>query len=449
MPDWRDGDPNEIWPRYFAQYKPAPRHVQTLIFRLHSAGQHEHVISAIQSALINGQSQPWMYEVLALSMEIAGRPPKEVERVVRSLTDFGAVDYGNMMYTAAYLARFDRREAALKLYRQASRLVPERPEPYVLGLRHARRLRSTEDVQWAACGILRYAWTRDYAELQREAENAALEAEESLRRAGDDQAADALRAALNEARQRDLVVRLEWSGAGDLDLLVEEPTGTVCSFENRDSPGGGVLVHDGYGPKQDNCYDEYICAYGAPGDYRLQVRHAWGRIVGGRATLTVIQHAATPEEVSHSETIVLDGGEHVLSVTLAHGRRTSLKPAPTFHLQGRMNENRVATRDQPMSAEQFQRRQSAERDFEDSRNRRLLPAGAVGYQPVVTIIPDGVQSSVLPIVSADRRYVRISSFPVFTELIDVATFSFISGAGTGGGGTGGGGLGGGGTSTVP
>ena len=72
---------------------------------------------------------------------------------------------------------------------------------------------------------------------------------------------------------------------------------------------------------------------------------------------------------------------------------------------------------------------------------------------MVSIVPDGVRNMAQAVVSADRRYVRISSFPVFSELIDVTTFSFISGAGGGtasvggGGGSGGGGTGGGGGGT--
>ncbi len=211
--------------------------MQASILELSKAEQHEHVIAAIQAALINGQAQPWMYEVLALSMEIVGRPKDEIERVVLSLSDFGTADFPSMMYSAAYLMRFNRREAALRLYRQASRLAPERPEPYLLGLKHATQLQSADAVEWAACGILQYAWTRDFATVQRDAENAALEAERRLRAAGDAAGADRLRTAVGEARRRDLIARLQWSGGGDLDLFVEEPAGVVCSFQNRDSPG--------------------------------------------------------------------------------------------------------------------------------------------------------------------------------------------------------------------
>ena len=68
---------------------------------------------------------------------------------------------------------------------------------------------------------------------------------------------------------------------------------------------------------------------------------------------------------------------------------------------------------------------------------------AVGFQPVITSLQEGVTLTVLPVVSADRRYVRVTVSPQFQNVTDVFTFAFLSG-GTGAGGIGGGGgLGGG------
>ena len=75
----------------------------------------------------------------------------------------------------------------------------------------------------------------------------------------------------------------------------------------------------------------------------------------------------------------------------------------------------------------------------------LLPVASsfnIGFQPIIEVIPDGVQLTVRAVVSADRRYVRLSILPVFTNVTDVFTFSFISGTGGGGGGGFGGGGGG-------
>lgn len=73
--------------------------------------------------------------------------------------------------------------------------------------------------------------------------------------------------------------------------------------------------------------------------------------------------------------------------------------------------------------------------------------GAIGFQPGITPVPDGVYLGVTPVVSADRRYVRLGVTPQFTTLRGVDTFSFpggiVSGGGFGGG-FGGGGFGGGG-----
>jgi hypothetical protein len=83
--------------------------------------------------------------------------------------------------------------------------------------------------------------------------------------------------------------------------------------------------------------------------------------------------------------------------------------------------------------------------------------GAVGYQPVISQLPSGASMSARGVISADRRYVRVSPFPMFTGIGEVNTFNFVSGSsgtsnggntggagatGINGGGIGGGGFGG-------
>lgn len=65
----------------------------------------------------------------------------------------------------------------------------------------------------------------------------------------------------------------------------------------------------------------------------------------------------------------------------------------------------------------------------------VVGAGAVAFQPVVQGFPDGVQLFVTPVVSADRRYVRLTLAPVFQTLIQFDTFTTT--AAVGGGGLGG------------
>ena len=58
----------------------------------------------------------------------------------------------------------------------------------------------------------------------------------------------------------------------------------------------------------------------------------------------------------------------------------------------------------------------------------------MGFQPVVSLISEGVSLTAMAAVSGDRRYVRISASPVFSNITDVFTFSFVtSGGGAGNG----------------
>jgi len=399
------------------------------VLQLHVAGQHEHVIAAVEAALIHGQAQPWMYEVLALSMKVAGRPKDEIERVLLSRVDFTAADVDSMLFSAAYLTRFGGEMLALRLYRQASRLAPTRHEPYVLGLRLARKRKDYDAIGWAAAGIVTSVWTADHKQKHREAEDAALEAEQKLREAGQADRADQLQAAMAAARVRDLIVRLTWAGVGDLDVVVEEPPGTVCSFENPQSRGGGVLVHDGYGPDQDNCYEEYICPRGVPGNYRLRIKHVWGNIVGRRAQLEVIRYRGTPHETVRKYPIVFDRREKVIRLALKQGRRTELAPVIRRHSGAKLSQRTPSRRTlvQMVGRLNPDERQAGRR-FGASR-QQFNGAGNVGFRPVITVLSEGVTNNAMAVISGDRRYVRITVAPAFTALTDVFTFSFVNNGG--------------------
>jgi type II secretory pathway component GspD/PulD (secretin) len=65
----------------------------------------------------------------------------------------------------------------------------------------------------------------------------------------------------------------------------------------------------------------------------------------------------------------------------------------------------------------------------------IVGFGAVAFQPSVGLLPDGVIMSVTPVVSADRRYVRMTMAPFFQTFIEFQTIAIP--AAVGGGGLGG------------
>jgi hypothetical protein len=64
-------------------------------------------------------------------------------------------------------------------------------------------------------------------------------------------------------------------------------------------------------------------------------------------------------------------------------------------------------------------------------------AQAIAYIPGIGFIPSGATMTVTPVVSPDRRYVRLGVDAFFNNLNSLQTFSFPGGAVSGGGGFGG------------
>ncbi|WP_437230000.1 hypothetical protein SH661x_001730 [Planctomicrobium sp. SH661] len=430
MPDLKSGTPAEVWGKFFAEHRPAPRLVSEWVSKLHQEKQYPQVIACLQAALVNGQAQPWMYEVLALNMEIENYPKEAVERVVLSLTDFGDVDFGSMMYSGAYLTRFGRKNAALTMYRQAARLLPERSEPYVLGLKLAKDVGSPDDVEWAATGILLNYWKPDFAKLHKSAETALLDQIQIANRSQNTPLAERLQASLREARSRDLTIRLEWNGNADLDMQVEEPTGTVCSCDVKETQGGGLFLNDGVGPNAANSYELYVCPRGAAGPYRVRIRNSDGTLVGNRATLTATLREGMPDQSRVVRTLILDGDEVSVTIELPQGRRTQPRIITTLPAEALLQlEAVVQNQNNDPAASRDPRKSEVMQQFRESRDRMQPPgrAGAVGYAPVVQVIPQGTTMSAQGVVSPDRRYVRLGIQPAVTEITDVFTFTYLNG----------------------
>jgi hypothetical protein len=446
----REGPAGEVWDEYFSKNKPSGPAVGELVAQLSKQLKHDHVEAVINAALLHGQAQPWMYEVLALTLEIQGRPKAEIERAMLSGIDFSNVSPANMMYSAAYLARFGLKSRALQLYKQSAMLDPNAPEPYAMGLKLAQELGDAEGVRWAAAGILERGWTKDYVALQKQADAAVAEAEAKLRKAGRNSEADQLLAAMKQARQRDLAIELTWSGPADLDLIVEEPNGTSCSFDTPRTTGGGVLVHDGHGPDQKNTYELYVCPLAMAGEYRVRIRHVWGEVVGKRAVLKFTRYQGTDHESVHSRVIEIGDDDKVFRITLNQGRRRELlpiaeKPRATSAIS-RPGNTRMQVLQQlngirPVNpprvlAQQGGIGQAGTQSFVTGVQPVVGSGGAVGYQPIIQTLLDGVTLTASAVVSADRRYVRLAVSPTFTTITGVDVFTFVGGgssAGAGGG----------------
>lgn len=385
--------------------------MRDLVGDLLDARKYEDVVICLEQAILHGQAQPWMYQVLAVAMEAAGRPKSQIERVMMSSQDMVANDLESMMQLAAYLARFKSYDRAIELYRQAAAIEPSRPEPYVMALEIAILSKNYQAVAWSAPEVLSYSWSKGRERLNKTAEQAAAEASRELIKAGNYPLALELQAAMRKARQLDLVVRLEWSGKGDLDIQVVEPGGAECSVINPMTVSGGIFVHDGFGPNQAKCYEEYLCPQGLRGEYKVIIRHNSGDIVGKRARLTIIRDRGTNLEEAITETIFLSSRDQSVRFFLNHGRRKNADAA--------VNDSKRDSKPVPPGSVYAQLGGAGGIGAIGFRGT------AVGYTTVVTEIPEGIRMSAMATVSGDRRYVRITAQPIFSSITDVFTFGYV------------------------
>jgi len=404
----------------------------------------DQVTALINGALRNGYGQPWMYEALALSMQAQNQPKEEVERALMSAVDL-ANSPSDLMNVAIYMARIGLDTRALKLLRQASGLEPFRHEPYMHGLKIAERLKDSDGIRWACLGVLSQAWPSDKKEIVDSARFAADALIEKLRKEGHASEADDFRKSLDTAKMRDCLVRVTWTGNADLDITIEEPSGSLCSERNPRTTGGGVLAGENYAKYKvtDNTNaqstQEYVLPQGFSGQYKILLRRLWGQVATGKATVDVYTHFGTPNQVHQRQQIPVSERDALITFDLTDGRRK--EPLEQAQL-ATAAANQTAV-NQSILAQQLATIDNGLGSTSDSGGvvgaplpgggvNPFLPffrRGAVGYQPVITVLPEGATMNATAVISADRRYVRISPTPFFSSIGPVNTFNFASGNG--------------------
>jgi hypothetical protein len=176
-------------------------------------------------------------------------------------------------------------------------------------------------------------------------------------------------------------------------------------------------------------------------------------------TVTIRHHFGTDHELSETRQVVIDDKGALVLFALANGRRTDS-----------INESQIATIadeqfivNRAVLAQQLDNNRSSTAmsryfssrygtggdggegptlgDLLGNQAGLLGRRSAVGYQPVITQLPEGSFLTVNHATTADRLYVLVSVSPFFSQVTSVTTFNILGGAGNaqGGGGIGGGG----------
>jgi tetratricopeptide (TPR) repeat protein len=269
-------------------------------------------------------TQTWTHEALAIALQLSQASAEELLRAQLSGADLEPEEPRTLLQAAQALAQAKKFDLAIAFCKRAAHYAPQEPLAYANALAYAQQAPQvdTDAVLWASRQLLRQDWsadTRDYhQEVRRRLESLLAKIpNQNPHRAP-------LARLLQEQTQRDLVIELLWQGPADLDLIVEEPCGSICSPIQPHSAGGGILRGDRLEQSAEGDRSEiYLASSAFPGTYRVRVRTAFGQAIDRRATLKVTKYQGTPRQMVSLHEVDL-GRNEPLVITLERGSRTEL-----------------------------------------------------------------------------------------------------------------------------
>jgi len=420
-------DPTKVWQQALAREAVEPGLAIATADFLFEAGKFEHAAEFLKANLRQGLvTRPWVFEALAVALEASGGDPAEIRRARLSVVDLDPQDAGGFLQAARIMAEHKHWDRALAFCRQAASREPNLAEPYADALAYAELDKDSQAMEWAASTLLGQDWPVDNQNLQRLAQAKVESLVRVLQKEGRAGEADRLQTAQQQLRRRDLVINLVWDNTdqADLDLVVKEPGGSVCSSQQRQTPGGGIL--SGNNLSESN-HAAYLAAQAFSGEYEITVHRNWGQTVGNRARLEIIQHLGTPAETRRLEIIRLDQ-TRTIKVALRDGRRTTLAALPppaaprTAPSEGERKPVSVYTKLRELAHPEYgqARRIQAEVGTPGARvpnvaaapNRKqaehLIYQAGIGSR-----LGGGVDAQARAVLSADQRYLRLSVSPMF------------------------------------
>ncbi len=318
-------DPKTMWSEAIARTVTDPGLIVACAEFLMDFDEPGAAVEVLKGSLRKGlATDEWAHEALALALQAASTSaPAEVERAFVSGIDLDPTNAKAFLKAAKAEAALKNHNQALAFCKRAAACSPNDPTPYANAMAYAEFATDVKSdaVMWAANGLLRRDWaTTDGIDYHAQANARLPKLEARLRANGQD--TTALTAAITEQNQRDLVIELLWQGNADLDLIVAEPSGSVCSPTQRRTTGGGVLKADLLEQQNDRS-EVYTAASAFSGTYRVTVRQAFGKAIGGRAVLKVTKFKGTAKEATDLIDVPLSAVQPV-EIRLDGGSRTTL-----------------------------------------------------------------------------------------------------------------------------
>ena len=209
-----------------------------------------------------------------------------------------AVDFADntddLMYIGTYLGRRSGCTSGPEVFRQAATWIRCGPSPTCSDCRRPERLNDLDGLKWASLGILGQAWPKEQANVWQAGLGVAKEVLDKLRAEKRTKEADAFLASSMKPCAAIASSIVTWTGEADVDLLVEEPGGTICSLRNpRTTAAASSSATPSARPAATASAaiaKPTFAPRASDGTYRMLVRRVWGNVTAGKVNVEVVTH---------------------------------------------------------------------------------------------------------------------------------------------------------------
>ncbi len=325
-------DPYAFWDRFYNSKdnkKTDPENLRESVRLLNQARQFRDVHAALLGYLTHhpDSTEPWMYEALALAIELNHGPAADVKKALYYAADRAQqthnpnhlVSVADKLFLKGYYQRVG------PLLDEAMKRVPHRCELVEMSVNLAQKTKDPARMADSIERLLALGWPGRDEYFRIESRNQVDRLAKLLREDGKSADADALLAKLASSEARDVVVRLTWDGEADFDLIVDEPLGATAQFQTPRTVFGGSLLMNGCGSHPEEIY---VCPRAFDGDYRVRASLIWSDPSKPvtRVTLETITHEGAQEEKKQVYQLSPDDPGKPIVVTLRGGRRKAVLP---------------------------------------------------------------------------------------------------------------------------
>lgn len=325
--------PSRYWSDVFTQHPEAQAaDLLGIVAELRRQEKYADVQAAVSAFLSHcvKDPEPWLYELLAVSIELNKGKPEDVRKALGYAADQALRSQRphDLTRVADALAIHEMYDRCGPLLDRATELDPGFATPLLMSVGLAQRTNDPKRMADTADRLLALGWPGTDAFYRAELRRQVEELAKKLREEGRDPEAKTLLDRLTAAEPRDVLIRLTWSGDADLDLAVEEPLGAVAKVANPRTVFGGAILANGYGKHPEELY---ACPRGFNGTYTVKVDTIYNddKNPAKGIQIEVITHEGTDREASKTYPFALDSPTPV-TFTLEGGRRTTVLPYQTL-----------------------------------------------------------------------------------------------------------------------